>query len=226
MVAWNTGGMSTALRLPSTSGLELEDAKQAIRHAVRAHRAARPARQREQDATTFAEHGVEAVGDARCVAAYVSAHNEPDTSALLDALRERGVRVLLPVLGPGLARCWGEYNGREELAHHAPGRPLEPTGPVLDPEALAEADAIIAPALAIDWRGLRLGQGGGWYDRALRHRRPGAPVFAMVHEAELVHDALLPRAEHDVPVDAVITEERWFLIDGSPVAHGRDPRDG
>lgn len=214
--------MSMAIRLPSTSGLELEDAKQALRQVVRSHRAARSARQREEDAATFAEHGVEAVGEARCVAAYVSANGEPDTGALLDALRDRGTRVLLPVLGPGLARCWGEYTGRGDLAHHAPGRPLEPSGEVLGPESLADADAVIAPALAVDRLGIRLGQGGGWYDRALQHRRPGVPVFAMIHQAELVHDAPLPRAAHDVPVDAVITETRWFLIDGSPFAHGQE----
>ncbi|QDB78272.1 5-formyltetrahydrofolate cyclo-ligase [Georgenia sp. 311] len=210
--------MSTAIRFPSTSGLEMEDAKQAIREAVRAHRGARSARQREQDAHAFAEHGVQAVGDARCVAAYVSTYVEPVTSALLDALHERGTRVLLPVLGPGLARCWGEYTGADDLAHHAPGRPLEPTGEVLEPESLAQADVVIAPALAVDRYGIRLGQGGGWYDRALQHRRPGVPVFAMVHEAELVDDGPLPRADHDLPVDAVITEERWFLLDGSPFA--------
>ena len=210
--------MSTAIRMPSTSGLEMEDAKQAIRQAVRVHRSARSARQREQDGHAFAEHGVQAVGDAECVAAYVSTHVEPVTTALLEALRERGTRVLLPVLGPGLARCWGEYTGAENLAHHAPGRPLEPTGEVLEPESLAQADVVIAPALAVDRYGIRLGQGGGWYDRALQHRRSGVPVFAMVHEAELVQDAPLPRAEHDLPVDAVITEERWFLLDGSPFA--------
>ncbi len=207
--------MSMALRFPSTAGLELEDAKEALRKAVRAHRANRPARQREDDSARFAEHGVQAVGDARCVAAYVSAPTEPDTAALLDALLGAGVRVLLPVLGPGLARCWGEYSGRDSLAQQAPGRPLEPSGEVLAPETLQEADAVIAPALAVDSRGARLGQGGGWYDRALLHRRPGIPVFAMVHETELVHDVELPRVEHDVLVDAVITEERWFLIEGS-----------
>lgn len=211
--------MSTAIRFPETTGLELEDAKSALRATVRSSRAARSQRQREEAAASFAEHGVQAVGDARCVAAYVSASTEPDTSMLIDALHERGVRLLLPVLGPGLARCWGEYTSREELAQRAPGRPLEPAGEVFPPEALAEAEVVIAPALAVDASGIRLGQGGGWYDRALLHRAPDAPVLAMVHEAELITGAPLPRAEHDIPVDAVITEERWFLIGGSRFAH-------
>ncbi|MCM3662238.1 5-formyltetrahydrofolate cyclo-ligase [Georgenia satyanarayanai] len=211
--------MSTAIRFPETTGLELEDAKNALREAVRSSRAARSHRQREEAAATFAEHGVQAVGDARCVAAYVSAPTEPDTSMLIDALHERGVRLLLPVLGPGLARCWGEYTSREELAQRAPGRPLEPAGEVFPPEALAQAEVVIAPALAVDASGIRLGQGGGWYDRALLHRAPDAPVLAMVHEAELITGAQLPRAAHDIPVDAVITEKRWFLIGGSTFTH-------
>lgn len=212
--------MSTAIRLPSTSGLELEDAKQALREAVRSYRSSRSARQRQLAAEAFARHGVEAVGDARCVAAYVSVAAEPDTGELLDALHARGITVLLPVLGPGLVRCWGRYTGRDDLAQRAPGRPPEPSGEVLPAEALAEAEVVIAPALAIDRTGVRLGQGGGWYDRALLHRRPETPVFAMVHEAELITDDLLPRAEHDQPVDAVITEERWFLLTGSSFSAG------
>ena len=205
-----------ALHFPSTSGLEVEEAKQALRKAVREYRSARPARRRQEDAIAFADHGVQAVGPGRCVAAHVSSPTEPGTGVLLDALLEQGVRVLLPVLGPGLARSWGVYTGREHLSQQAPGRPPEPQGEVLPPEVLDEADAILAPGLAVDSDGIRLGQGGGWYDRALLHRRPGVPVFAMIHEAELLPEGeQLPRAEHDVRVDAVITEERWFLIDGA-----------
>src|SRR5690606_15704229 len=133
--------------------------------------------------------------------AYVSVAAEPDTGELLGALHARGITVLLPVLGPGLVRCWGRYTGRDDLAQRAPGRPPEPSGEVLPAEALAEAEVVIAPALAID-------------------RRPETPVFAMVHEAELITDDLLPRAEHDQPVDAVITEERWFLLTGSSFSAG------
>ncbi|MEE6273157.1 5-formyltetrahydrofolate cyclo-ligase [Georgenia wangjunii] len=208
--------MSTSLRLPSTAGYETEDAKQALRSAVREHRANRSARERLNAAEAISRHGVEAVGPARCVSVYVSRDLEPGTHLLLDALHDRGVRILLPILGPGLARCWAEYAGAEDLLVRAPGRPPEPSGTVLGPEAIADAEVIIAPALAVDAEGTRLGQGGGWYDRALKHRAPDAPVFATVYESELVEGAYLPRDVHDVAVDAVITPERWFLLEGSP----------
>ena len=77
--------------------------------------------------------------------------------------------------------------------------------------ALAEADVVVAPALAVDTSGARLGQGGGWYDRALEHARPGTPVIAMVFEEE-VYDAAsrpVPREAHDRLVDAVATPDGW-----------------
>ena len=71
----------------------------------------------------------------------------------------------------------------------------------------------------MDRHGRRLGQGGGWYDRMLPLRAPGTPVFAMVHPDELVAGPL-PVEEHDVRVDAVITRESWFLLEGSAFASG------
>jgi 5-formyltetrahydrofolate cyclo-ligase len=205
----------TQLALPRTDGYEAEDAKQVLRPIVREARAQRSESERARAAGALAANGLEAVGDARCVAAYVSRSTEPDSGPLLEALRERGARVLLPVLGPGLNRDWAEYRGADDLAVRAPGRPPEPSGPVLPAEAIADADVVIAPALAVDALGTRLGQGGGWYDRVLRLIRPGAQVFAMVYDEELLADMLLPVDDHDVAVPAVITPERWFLLEGS-----------
>jgi 5-formyltetrahydrofolate cyclo-ligase len=77
----------------------------------------------------------------------------------------------------------------------------------LPQEALSQADVIIVPALAADTSGTRLGQGGGWYDRALMDARPGAPVIALVFDDEF-HDAdvkAIPRESHDLPVSIVVT---------------------
>jgi 5-formyltetrahydrofolate cyclo-ligase len=142
---------------------------------------------------------------------YAARPTEPDTGPLLERLADRGLHVLLPVLGTGLQRDWAPYAGPEDLRQRAPGRPPEPGTPHLGPEALAEADVVIAPALAVDTGGARLGQGGGWYDRALEHAAPGVPVVAMVFEEE-VYDAgtrPVPRQEHDRLVDAVATPEGW-----------------
>jgi len=149
--------------------------------------------------------------NARCVAANVARPTEPSTGPLLEMLAARGVRVILPVLGTGLQRDWAVYDGAADLQQRAPGRPPEPGTTALGAAALHAADVIVAPALAVDTSGARLGQGGGWYDRALEHARPGTPVIAMVF-AEEIYDAgtrPLPRQPHDRLVDAVATPEGW-----------------
>jgi 5-formyltetrahydrofolate cyclo-ligase len=155
-----------------------------------------------------------AVADATCVSVYAARATEPGTGPLLDALAARGVRLLLPVLGRGLQRDWAQYAGQDDLRERAPGRPPEPGGPTLGATAIGAADVVIAPALAVDTAGARLGQGGGWYDRALEHVRPGVPVVALVFPEEL-YDAQqrpLPREPHDRLVDAVATPEGWHLL--------------
>lgn len=102
----------------------------------------------------------------------------------------------------------------------ANGRPLTelPVGFVSEggDETLAvEAAVVFAPALAVDEVGVRLGQGGGWYDRALREVRrhsPGVRVFACVPSNVYVRAGLLPEEEHDIRVDGVITETGWRLF--------------
>lgn len=143
------------------------------------------------------------------VAAYVSVGSEPGTLALLDALRAREVRVLLPVLLPDNDLDWGEYAGAESLArvrHGGKMALLEPAGERLGPDAVTAADAVLLPGLAVDTRGMRLGRGGGSYDRVLaRLERSGAhpALVVLLYDPEVVEH--VPEEAHDRPVHAVVT---------------------
>ncbi|MFI5999154.1 5-formyltetrahydrofolate cyclo-ligase [Streptomyces sp. NPDC051366] len=149
------------------------------------------------------------LADAHTVAAYVSVGAEPGTRDLLDALRAAGKRVLLPVLLPDNDLDWAAYDGPGSLAEAAhPGkmRLLEPAGPRLGPDAVAGADAVLLPGLAVDGRGMRLGRGGGSYDRVLaRLARAGAhpALVVLLYDEEVV--ARVPEEPHDHPVQAVAT---------------------
>ncbi|MFJ5808312.1 5-formyltetrahydrofolate cyclo-ligase [Streptomyces sp. NPDC093093] len=149
------------------------------------------------------------LADARTVAAYVSVGGEPGTRELLDALRAAGKRVLLPLLLPDNDLDWAVYEGPDSLAEAAhPGkmRLLEPAGPPLGPDAVSGADAVLLPGLAVDRRGMRLGRGGGSYDRVLeRLERAGArpALVVLLHDEEVV--ARVPEEPHDHPVQAVAT---------------------
>lgn len=197
------------------AGLEPEEAKKLLRRTVRDARAARTPRRRREAAQALAAQAlavVDELDDVRSVAAYVSRDTEPGTGPLLDALQARGIRVILPVLGPGLRRQWAEYTGWGDLAERAPGRPLEPSGPSLPTEAVEEADLVIAPGLAVDESGVRLGQGAGWYDRILPHVRDDAEVHVCVYDDEVLPAGTLPWEEHDILVPTAITPTRRLRL--------------
>ncbi|MGC9378429.1 5-formyltetrahydrofolate cyclo-ligase [Streptomyces sp. MH13] len=153
--------------------------------------------------------GMPEVARAHAVAAYVSVGAEPGTLALLDALRARGVRVLLPALLPDNDLDWGEYTGEGSLVRVRHGGRMalsEPAGQRLGPDAVADADVVLLPGLAVDGRGMRLGRGGGSYDRVLaRLERAGAcpALLVLLYGSEVVSH--VPEEPHDRPVDAVVT---------------------
>ncbi|MEW1643421.1 5-formyltetrahydrofolate cyclo-ligase [Streptomyces sp. NPDC091219] len=149
------------------------------------------------------------LAQARTVAAYVSVGTEPGTLALLDALRARDIGVLLPVLLPDNDLDWGAYSGEGSLARVQHGGKMalfEPTGERLGPDAVTAADVVLLPGLAVDGRGMRLGRGGGSYDRVLaRLERAGAhpALVVLLYDSEVVER--VPAEAHDRPVRAVVT---------------------
>jgi 5-formyltetrahydrofolate cyclo-ligase len=163
----------------------------------------------QEAAAALARHALELpeLADAGTVAAYVSVGREPGTRPLLDALRARGVRVLLPVLLPDNDLDWGTYRGPEQLEPAGRGL-LEPAGERLGPDAVVTADAVLLPGLAVDARGMRLGRGGGSYDRVLaRLTAAGAhpALVVLLYANEVV--ARVPVEPHDHPVHAVVTPD-------------------
>jgi 5-formyltetrahydrofolate cyclo-ligase len=135
------------------------------------------------------------------VAAYVPVGREPGSLLMLDALLAGGTEVLLPVVvADGLD--WARYAGPSGLAAGPLGT-RAPAGPRLGPGALGTADAVLLPALAVDHGGVRLGRGGGHYDRALAAVPAGPPLIALLHDGELV--PRLPADPWDRTVTAVVS---------------------
>jgi 5-formyltetrahydrofolate cyclo-ligase len=147
--------------------------------------------------------GLPEVEMAAGVAAYVSVGTEPDTRGLIFALWKRGSYVLLPRLQPDGDLDWATYEGPDSLAPAGRHGLLEPTSVARGPAAVASADVVIVPALAVDRTGVRLGRGGGSYDRVLARIGPGILTVAAVYDSELVDT--LPCQPHDQRVRAVVT---------------------
>jgi 5-formyltetrahydrofolate cyclo-ligase len=161
-----------------------EVGKRQWRARLLAARAALPPDRLESAADVLAGHVLHRLGDLRRIAAYVPMGSEPGSLRMLDALRDRGTEVLLPVVTPdGLD--WARYAGADDLVAGALGT-RAPTGPRLGAVALATVEAVLVPALAVDHHGVRLGRGGGYYDRALATVPDAVPRVALLHDGELV----------------------------------------
>ncbi len=174
--------------------------KSARRRALRAERRARAAtREASVDDRALAEHVGTLVeqlglGPGAVVTSYAAVPGEPPTAAVNSMLAARGIRVLLPVTLPNLDLDWHDLS--------------DPGAVPLGLDAIALADLVLAPGLAVDESGTRMGQGGGCYDKALPRRSPGTAVVVLLHPGELVEaGGTLPREAHDQPVDAVLTAD-------------------
>ena len=191
------------------AGRAVAQDKQSLRRHLRAQRRSlAPERDRAADARAIAAAasalldslplpslsagGAPTDGDQPCVAIYRSLPHEPPTEALAEMLQARGVQVIVPETLSDMDLEWRELrvDGSE--------------GPRLGLRGIAAAQVILAPGLAVDHSGTRLGQGGGCYDRALARRRPRALIVAIVNDQEYAGSPL-PHDSHDVRVDAVIT---------------------
>jgi 5-formyltetrahydrofolate cyclo-ligase len=133
------------------------------------------------------------------VAAYHPMRDEPGAD-LPQRLAGAGHRVLLPVLLDDNDLDWAWFTGRTiTTARRLP----EPSGARLGPGALDSADLVVVPALAVGGTGIRLGRGGGSYDRALSRVKAGVPVVALLYDGEWPMS--VPVMPHDRPVTMVIT---------------------
>ncbi|NYD56430.1 5-formyltetrahydrofolate cyclo-ligase [Nocardioides marinisabuli] len=188
-------------REQTPSGSAAAAAKTALRDRVVTSRRRRPLPERAEAARAVAEHLLASpeVRRAATLAAYVAVGSEPGTGLLLEALRASGRRVLLPVLLPDGDLDWATYGGEEHL-RRAPLGLLEPDGERLGPDAVAGADVVLVPGLAVAADGLRLGRGGGSYDRALARVPLGTFTCVLLHDDEVGLD--VPREPHDRPVTA------------------------
>ncbi|WP_030923065.1 5-formyltetrahydrofolate cyclo-ligase [Streptosporangium amethystogenes] len=181
-----------------------------LRATIEAARAAIPDERRHAASVQIRESLLDRpwVQMAGLVACYWSIGTEPATHGLVFALWKHGATVILPVLRDDNDLDWAVYDGPDTLA---PGRfgIMEPVDTRRGVDAIRTAALVIVPALAVDRStGVRLGRGGGSYDRALARVGPNVPTVALLHEGELLDD--VPAEPHDLTVRYAATPEGIF----------------
>jgi 5-formyltetrahydrofolate cyclo-ligase len=146
------------------------------------------------------------VRHARSIACYAAVRGEVDCTGAIRIAWLRGCRVYLPVVR-GRALGFAQYARGTRLVGDRFGIPVPAAGRA-QPSRARALDVLVAPVVAFDTDGHRLGTGGGFYDRTLafrrgaRHRRK--PIFIGVAYTFQQVDAVVVHA-HDVPLDAVVT---------------------
>jgi 5-formyltetrahydrofolate cyclo-ligase len=187
-------------------------AKSQVRIEILAARRHMPAGVRQKADTLLRAGVADLVGglDAPVVASYVPLSDEPGgtPAELLATLTSAGAgRILLPVLLADRDLDWAAYDGELTPGHRGT---LEPAGAHLGVAAIGTANLVIVPAVAVRTDGVRLGRGGGSYDRALARVHPGTTTVALLYAGEIRAD--LPVEAHDRAVDAAVTPRgvHWF----------------
>ncbi len=182
-------------------------AKDALRHRMLAVRAALPpARRAEASAAVRARlAALPELAGARAVLGYAALPAEVDVDDLLRDLASAGVRVHLPwVDGDQL----GVAAVVDLVADVVPGwhGVREPAPALRRPVAARSLDVVVAPGVAFDAGGGRLGYGGGHFDRLLARLGPGATVVGAAFDEQIVD--LVPVTATDRRVDVVVTPSR------------------
>ncbi len=170
-----------------------------MRAKVRALRDAIPVTERARASSEILAHLLEHVGPRppKRLSLFAAIGAEVDVGAIEDPLLELGCEVFYP-------RVEGERIAfrRARRGDLHPGTWQIPEPPESAPEATV-IDLMIVPGVAFDRECRRLGNGKGFYDRAIAEVQPGRTVAVCFH-AQIV-DAV-PVGEHDRVLDAVITE--------------------
>lgn len=184
--------------------------KQLLRKAVRAQRQGLDAIARQDAAQALCSNLTRATWyrRSRRIAAYIAVRGEIDLAPFIQRAIEDGKRVFLPRLLPMRGRPMGfaEYDLHHSLRVNRFGIPEPSRRAAL--VHVRTLDVILAPLVAFDEQGNRLGMGGGFYDRALRRRDQRPRIIGVAYDFQRVHK--LPTDTWDIPLHAVYTDSLVF----------------
>lgn len=194
----------------SVNHTSLASGRKAMRVALRAKRRALPIAERISSAQLVA-HNVERwlrLRPSWRIALYASLPDELDATPLIELARARGCRLYLPRIDRhslGRKMQFVEMNGRQRSNRLG----------ISEPEGSQTIgarwlDVVFLPLVGFDSHGVRLGTGGGYYDRAFAFRRwrtawHTPQLVGLAYSFQQV-EQIIPAA-HDVLLDAVVTEK-------------------
>ncbi|MEZ5690464.1 MAG: 5-formyltetrahydrofolate cyclo-ligase [Rickettsiales bacterium] len=145
------------------------------------------------------------IPQASIVSGYQAIRGEVNLDDLLDELKDRGVKVTLPVVSDNSQILrFLEYSEKQELII-GKFRVLQPK----DSAKELAPDIVICPMVGFDGNGNRLGYGGGYYDttiKELRKENKNLLVVGVAYEAQRIDSIAIHNG--DESMDIVVTEKK------------------
>ena len=173
--------------------------KRSLRKRMRERRLALSVAEQASHASAVSSTLAARLRDGDTVGVYLVRDGEMDLTRLIDVCWQREIAVAVPVI-KRRDLLFAAYRRGEPMRSNRFGI-AEPATP-----AWCTPTVILAPLVAFDGNGQRLGMGGGYYDRYLR-AHPDLGRIGVAHECQRV--ASVPVADTDVPLQAVVTECGW-----------------
>lgn len=156
----------------------------------------------------------QAYQEAKRILIYLDFKNEVNTQPIIDHALGAGKAVFVPVVvqGENALKLVAYYGLKTPMTRSSFGI-LEPTITAGNTTAIDAIDLVLAPGVAFDLMGNRLGYGGGYYDRLLSTcQNPSIRVIALAFELQLVSE--VPHEAWDMRIDALCTEDALYPIKG------------
>lgn len=180
-----------------------------LRRALRRHRRTIPPHERARAAARVAltADRVLHLRPGWRIGLYASLAEELDTAPLIALARRRGCRIYLPVISRQKSSRTMRFVQMTTQQRFNRLGIAEPSGAALP--GVRHLDIVFVPLVGFDPRGVRLGMGGGYYDRAFAFRRfrtawHAPRLIGLAYSFQQVER--IERAPHDVLLDAVVTE--------------------
>jgi 5-formyltetrahydrofolate cyclo-ligase len=186
-----------------TSLASIETSKAELRREAVARRDALPAEARKAAAEAIAARAFPLpLAPGIIVSGFMPMKSEIDPRPLMQRLAAAGARLALPcVAGRGKPLIMRAWQWGEPLAAGQWGiREPKPDAPEVDP------DILLAPLLAFDRTGHRIGYGAGYYDMTIAQLRGRKPVIAIGLAFAAQEVAAVPATDRDARLDLVLTE--------------------
>lgn len=161
------------------------------------------------------EVAVTSTGD---LAAFLPLDTEPPLLPALTAAHRVGHRVWVPVVEADRAMLWCQWRPDIQLAPGSLPGLLEPVGPRHEIEIFSTINLLVIPAVAVGADGVRLGFGGGYYDRFLERlaaTRSLPEMLACVFHDEILSAGSIPREPHDAVMTKALTERGVVALGNS-----------